>query len=488
MNSEPNPIEGNRSVWQSLQSRRALLKRAACGFGSLALAGINNRSTAGNSSPQNPLAALPSYIPARAKRIIFLFMQGGPSHVDSFDFKPHLEASHMKEVDIMGYRFNNFRKATKQVMMKPLWEFQNYGQTGKQVSGLFPETAKHVDDLCFIHSMHTEGVAHGPSTLFLHTGSVNTVRPSVGSWISYGLGTENANMPSFVTICPTARMGGPQNYGNAFLPAIHQGTPIGKAEQAVQEAVIKDIINPRLSQSEQLQRFRLLQKLNETQLSQSPSSDAMNANLNAFELAYRMQMTAPELMDLNTESDATQKIYGIGEKETDQYGRQCLLARKMAESGVRYIQVNYSDNDGGNPKWDQHSNLPRHEQHALAVDKPISGLLTDLKSRGLLEDTLVWWGGEFGRTPFSQNNNGRDHNPFGFTVWMGGGGVKPGFSYGATDEYGYQAVENKVHMHDLHATVLHLMGLDHEQLTFRHAGRDYRLTDVYGNVVRDIIA
>jgi uncharacterized protein (DUF1501 family) len=283
-------------------------------------------------------------------------------------------------------------------------------------------------------------------------------------------------------------MGGPQNYGNAFLPAIHQGTPIGKAEQAVQEAVIKDIINPRLSQSEQLQRFRLLQKLNETQLSQSPSSDAMNANLNAFELAYRMQMTAPELMDLNTESDATQKIYGIGEKETDQYGRQCLLARKMAESGVRYIQVNYSDNDGGNPKWDQHSNLPRHEQHALAVDKPISGLLTDLKSRGLLEDTLVWWGGEFGRTPFSQNNNGRDHNPFGFTVWMAGGGVKPGFSYGATDEYGYQAVENKVHMHDLHATVLHLMGLDHEQLTFRHAGRDYRLTDVYGNVVRDIIA
>ncbi|HAW02288.1 MAG TPA: DUF1501 domain-containing protein, partial [Verrucomicrobiales bacterium] len=246
--------------------------------------------------------------------------------------------------------------------------------------------------------------------------------------------------------------------------------------------------NPRLSQSEQLQRFRLLQKLNETQLSQSPSSDAMNANLNAFELAYRMQMTAPELMDLNTESDATQKIYGIGEKETDQYGRQCLLARKMAESGVRYIQVNYSDNDGGNPKWDQHSNLPRHEQHALAVDKPISGLLTDLKSRGLLEDTLVWWGGEFGRTPFSQNNNGRDHNPFGFTVWMAGGGVKPGFSYGATDEYGYQAVENKVHMHDLHATVLHLMGLDHEQLTFRHAGRDYRLTDVYGNVVRDIIA
>jgi hypothetical protein len=488
MKTEAMPFNTDHQIWQSLQSRRALLKRAACGFGSLALAGINQQAKAGTSPLVNPLAASQSHIPQRAKRIIFLFMQGGPSHVDSFDYKSHLEASHMKEVDILGYRFDSFRKATKRVMMKSLWEFRKYGQTGKPVSSLFPETAKHVDDLCFIHSMHTEGVAHGPSTLFLHTGSVNSVRPSVGSWVSYGLGSENANMPSFVTICPTARMGGPQNYGNAFLPAIHQGTPIGKADQPVKEAGIKDIINPRLSHSEQLQRFELLQKLNETQLAQSPSSDAMNANLNAFELAYRMQMTAPELMDLSAESEATQKLYGIGEKATDNYGRQCLLARKMAESGVRYIQVNYSDNDGGNPKWDQHSNLPRHEQHARAVDKPISGLLTDLKSRGLLEDTLVWWGGEFGRTPFSQNNNGRDHNPFGFTVWMAGGGVKSGFSYGATDEYGYQAVENKVHMHDLHATVLHLMGLNHEHLTFRHAGRDYRLTDVYGNVVKEIIA
>jgi hypothetical protein len=214
----------------------------------------------------------------------------------------------------------------------------------------------------------------------------------------------------------------------------------------------------------------------------------MDANLNAFELAYRMQMTAPGLMDISKEPESVLKRYGIGEKTTDNYGRQCLMARKMAEAGVRYIQVNYSDNDGGNPRWDQHSNMPRHEQHARAVDKPISGLLSDLKSRGLLEDTLVWWGGEFGRTPFSQNNNGRDHNPFGFTVWFAGGGVKPGCSYGACDEYGYQAVENKVHMHDLHATVLYLLGLEHEKLTFRHAGRDYRLTDLYGNVVKDIIA
>jgi len=472
----------------ALQTRRAMLQQVACGFGSLAFAGIQSMTQAQAGVHQNPLAPLRSHIPARAKRIIFLFMQGGPSHVDSFDYKPRLLENHLKEVDILGYRFNNFRKSTKQVMMKPLWDFQRHGQTGQPVSSLFPETAKHVDDLCFIHSMHTEGVAHGPSTLFLHTGSVNTVRPSVGSWISYGLGTENSNMPSFVTICPTARMGGPQNYGNAFLPAIHQGTPIGKAEQPVKDAGIKDILNPQLSGEEQQRRFQLLQALNRTQLSQSPSDDAMSANLNAFELAYRMQMTAPGLLDLSNETSATRALYGIGEKTTDNYGRQCLMARKMAEAGVRYIQVNYSDNDGGNPKWDQHSNMPRHEQHARAVDKPIAGLLTDLKARGLLEDTLVWWGGEFGRTPFSQNNNGRDHNPFGFTVWLAGGGVKPGYHYGATDEFGYQAVENKVHMHDLHATILHLMGLNHEQLTYRHAGRDYRLTDLYGYVVKDILA
>lgn len=473
---------------QSPVTRRRMLQSVACGFGGLAFSGMRADLRAGTHQIENPLGPLTTHVPARAKRVIFLFMQGGPSHVDTFDYKPKLFASHQQEVDILGYRFNNFRKATRQVMMKPLWDFQKHGQTGKSVSSLFPEVAKHVDDLCFIHSMHTEGVAHGPSTLFLHTGSVNTVRPSVGSWISYGLGTENADMPSFVTICPTARMGGPQNYGNAFLPAIHQGTPIGKAEQPVSEAGIKDIVNPRLNAEEQLKRFQLLQALNRTQLAQSPSNDNMEANLNAFELAFRMQMTAPGLMDISNEPESVLKRYGIGDKATDNYGRQCLMARKMAEAGVRYTQVNYSDNDGGNPRWDQHSNMPRHEQHARAVDKPISGLLSDLKSRGLLEDTLVWWGGEFGRTPFSQNNNGRDHNPFGFTVWLAGGGVKPGFSYGSSDEYGYQAVENKVHMHDLHATVLYLLGLEHEKLTFRHAGRDYRLTDLYGNVIRDIIA
>ena len=415
-------------------------------------------------------------------------MQGGPSHVDSFDYKPKLLANHLNKVDVLGYRFDDFRKMTKRTMMKPLWDFHRYGQSGRAVSDLFPETAKHVDDLCFLHGMHTEGIAHGPATLFLHTGSVNQVRPSVGSWVSYGLGSENENMPAFVSLMPTERMGGPQNYGNAFLPAIHQGTAIGKAEQAIDDVKIANIPNALMSEATQRGQFNLMQQLNRAQAKASPNDDNVEATINAFELAYRMQMNAPGLSDLSRETDATKKIYGIGEKDTDAFGRQCLMARRMAESGVRYIQVNYSDNHGGNPRWDQHSNMPKHAQHAKAVDKPVAGLLQDLKSRGLLEDTLVWWGGEFGRTPFSQNNDGRDHNPHGFTVWLAGAGVKPGVAYGATDEWGYMAVQNKVHMHDLHATVLHLLGLNHEQLTYRFAGRDFRLTDVYGKVVRDIIA
>ncbi len=467
-------------------SRREMLRRTACGFGSIALAGLCRDVAAANA--HNPLAARAGHLPARAKRVIFLFMQGGPSHVDTFDYKPKLEANHLNKVDVLGYRFDDFRKMTKRTMMKPLWDFNRYGQCGHAVSDLFPETARHVDDLCFIQGMHTEGIAHGPATLFLHTGSVNQVRPSVGSWVSYGLGSENENMPAFVSLMPTERMGGPQNYGNAFLPAIHQGTAIGKAEQRIESVRIANIENARMSSEAQHRQFNLLQNLNRAQANQTPNEDDLEASINAFELAYRMQLNAPGLTDISGESDATKAIYGIGEKDTDSFGRQCLMARRMAESGVRYIQVNYSDNHGGNPRWDQHSKMPRHAQHAKAVDKPIAGLLQDLKSRGLLEDTLVWWGGEFGRTPFSQNNDGRDHNPHGFTVWLAGAGVKPGFSYGATDEWGYMAVQNKVHMHDLHATVLHLLGLNHEQLTYRFAGRDFRLTDVYGKVVKDILA
>ena len=467
-------------------SRREMLRRTACGFGSLALAGLCNRVGAGIAG--NPLAARQPHFAPRAKRVIFLFMQGGPSHVDTFDHKPELIRNHMKEVDILGYRFNDFRKMTKRTMLKPFWEFRRHGRSGLPVSALFPETARHVDKLCFLHGMHTEGIAHGPSTLFLHTGSVNLIRPSVGSWISYGLGSENENMPAFVTIMPTARMGGPQNYGNAFLPSIHQGTAIGKAGQTMDQVRISHTANARMTRATQERQFGLMQDLNRIQTDHSGGQDEIDASIKAYELAFRMQSVAPEFTGISGESEAVKSIYGIGEKFTDSFGRQCLMARRLAESGVRYIQVNYSDNDGGNPRWDQHSDMPAHATHARRVDKPIAGLLQDLESRGLLEDTLVWWGGEFGRTPFSQNGNGRDHNSKGFTVWLAGGGVRPGTAYGATDEWGYKAVDGKMHMHDLHATILHLLGLDHERLTYRHAGRDFRLTDVYGEVTRGIIA
>ena len=466
-----------------------MLKRTACGFGALALAGLcRDHLSAGTLPAGNPLAPkLPHFAP-RAKRVIFLFMQGGPSHVDSFDFKPKLVEYDGREVDVLGYRFKNFRQMTKQRMMKPLWDFRQHGETGHHVSELFPELAKHVDDLCFIHSMHTEGVAHGPATLFLHTGAVNQVRPSLGSWISYGLGSENQNMPGFVTICPTARMGGPQNYGNAFLPAVHQGTAVGGAERPASEARIKHLVNERLPAEEQERRFRLLQQLNRAQFDAAPYEDEVAAAINSFELAWRMQQNAPDLMSLRGESEATRTLYGMDDPSTEDFGRQCLMARRLAEAGVRFIQVNYSDNDGSNPRWDQHSKMEKHALHARAVDRPIAGLLKDLKARGLLEDTLVWWGGEFGRTPFSEGKDGRDHNPSGFTVWLAGGGVKAGHAHGATDEFGYQAAADKVHMHDLHATVLHLLGMDHERLTYRYAGRDFRLTDVYGDVVEGILA
>lgn len=467
-------------------NRRQMLKRTACGFGSLALAGLMGDKALG--AAPNPLAAKAPHFTPRAKRVIFIFMQGGPSHVDSFDYKPTLLEYDGREVDIMGYRFNNFRQMTKQTMMRPLWEFRQHGESGRHVSALFPEIAGHVDDLCFIHSMHTEGVAHGPATLFLHTGSVNQIRPSVGSWISYGLGSENQDMPGFVTICPTARMGGPQNYGNAFLPAIYQGTSIGGAERPASEAAIKHLTNHALSFNEQERQFKQLQALNRAQFEQSPYEDDIAAAINSYELAWRMQQNAPGLMELTGETAATQKLYGMDEPATEDFGRQCLLARRLAESGVRFIQINYADNDGSNPRWDQHSKMEKHAFHAKAVDKPVAGLLADLKARGLLEDTLVWFGGEFGRTPFSQGKDGRDHNPNGFTVWLAGGGVKKGYAHGATDEFGCNALVDKVHMHDLHATVLHLLGMDHERLTYRHAGRDFRLTDVYGHVVREIIA
>ncbi len=467
--------------------RRQLLRSAACGFGSLALAGLCAERSEADAA--NPLAARSPRILPRAKRVIFIFMQGGPSHVDTFDYKPELEKR-----DGQKHLFRNPRKmaktgetASEETLMKSQWRFRQHGECGRWVSDLFPYLAQRVDDLCFLHGLHTNGVAHGPSTLFLHTGATNVIRPSVGSWVTYGLGTENRNLPGFVTISPSAANGGPRNYAHAFLPARYQGTAIGRAGLPTHQARFDNIVNPRYPLEQQQAQLDLLSQLNQTQLARHGGGDELNAVINSFELAWRMQMQAPELTDLSQESKATYQLYGIGKKATDDFGRQCLLARRMAEAGVRYVQINYADN-GSNPRWDQHSQIKKHAVHALATDQPIAGLITDLKARGLLEETLVWWGGEFGRNPFTQGNDGRDHNPKGFTHFLCGGGVKPGFAYGATDEFGAEAVENKIHMHDLHATLLHILGLDHEKLTYRFAGRDFRLTDVAGRVVTDFLA
>ena len=478
----------------TLMTRRDWLANSACGFGSLALAGLCSEKTVAAEQAQaasNPLAARLPHHPPRAKRMIFLFMQGGVSHVDSYDYKPRLDRDDGKQMPFEDARMianSGTKKDSAHRVMKPLWKFAQHGESGRWASDLFPEMNQHVDKMCFVHSMRTEGIAHGPATLFLHCGSTSFIRPSMGSWMLYGLGSECDNLPGFMSIAPSAGNGGPRNYGNAFLPAMYQGTALGRAGGPAKDATIRNLANEKLSAAAQREQFDLLRQLNAEQLKQSPGDAELEAVVNSYELAWRMQMSAPEVLDLSTESQATQALYGIGDKTTDNFGRQCLLARRMCESGVRYVQVTYGDNSA-NPAWDQHSNMPKHGDHAKAVDRPIAGLLADLAQRGLLEDTLVWWGGEFGRTPYAQGNGtGRDHNTGGFTVWLAGGGVKPGFAYGETDEFGHHAVVDKVHMHDLHATMLHLLGLNHERLTYNYSGRNFRLTDVHGHVVQDVMA
>ncbi len=371
-------------------------------------------------------------------------------------------------------------------LLKSPWKFRQYGQSGLPVSELFPHVAQHVDDLCILRSVYGTNPAHGGALLKLHTGSDQFVRPSFGSWITYGLGTENENLPAFVTICPTLAHGGVNNWGAAFLPAYCQGTPIGNASQPTAAAKVKHIRNEKWSPAIQRRQLDLLQAMNQANLQERPNDAALEGRLNSFELAFRMQTAMPECQDLSAESASTLQLYGIDDPVTENFGRQCLMARRFLERGVRFVQVTHSDSE---VQWDQHSDLYQgHTKNAAEVDKPIAGFLADLKARDLLKDTLVIWGGEFGRTPTSQGNNGRDHNPHGFSMWMAGGGVRGGFAYGATDDYGYYAVENKMHINDLHATILHLLGLDHERLTYRYAGRDFRLTDVAGKVAMDILA
>ena len=467
-------------------SRRRFLQTSACGFGSLAWSALAARQAQAES---NASSRTPHFTP-RAKRVIFLFMQGGVSQVDSYDYKPRLAVDDGKKMpfDDSRQRANTGAGDSAQRVMKSPWAFAQYGQSGRWVSDLFPETARHVDDLCLLHGVHTEGVAHGPATLFLHCGATSFIRPSIGAWTLYGLGSENESLPGFVTISPSAGNGGARNFGNAFLPAEFQGTALGRAGTPVAESAIRNLTRSHGTAEAQRTQLDRLQALNELQRRRYVNDTELEAAMQSYELAWRMQGVAPQVLDLAAETHGTIARYGIGQQPTDNFGRQCLLARRLCEAGVRYVQVTYGDNTA-NPAWDQHSNLPKHAEHARAVDRPIAALLADLKERGLLDDTIVWWGGEFGRTPYAQNNGtGRDHNPGGFTVWLAGGGFRPGMAFGATDEFGHRAVAGRVHMHDLHATILHQLGLDHQRLTFRYAGRDFRLTDVAGQVVREVVS
>ncbi|QEG15737.1 DUF1501 domain-containing protein [Gimesia maris] len=461
-------------------SRRQMLKSSACGFGYMALAGLSAEAAL---KSQSPLMSKTPHFEPRAKRVIFLFMHGGPSHVDTFDYKPRLNKEDGQRLPFKAAK--NIEKSSQENLrlMKSPWKFKQRGESGLWISELFDNVAEHADDLCVINSMHTNGQSHGQAVMKLHTGSDSLVRPSVGSWMVYGLGTENNNLPGFISICPSRGHGGVRNYGSAFLPAVYQGTAIGDADTAAKEAQIRFLANNGVSVSQQRKQLGLLQAMNERHLTQVKVDNEIEGVINSYELAFRMQSEVPALMDLNSETKETQALYGIDDKTTENFGRQCLMARRFAEAGVRYIEVAL-----GNNKWDQHSGLKNgHERNSKMVDKPIAGLLADLKQRGLLDDTLVVWGGEFGRTPIAQGKNGRDHNPQGYSMWLAGAGVKKGHVHGATDEYGYYATRDKVHIHDLHATLLHLMGMDHKRLTYRYAGRDFRLTDVYGDVVTEIL-
>ncbi|MEZ6094208.1 MAG: DUF1501 domain-containing protein [Pirellulaceae bacterium] len=464
-----------------LTTRRDVLRMTSCGFGWLAFSGLFGSIAHGALSeslapgavpliPDSPLAPKQPHFPARAKRVIFLCMRGGPSHVDTFDYKPQLTKDSGKPGPRNGSK-----------LLGSKWKFSQCGEGGLWISDFFPALQKQAGNLCLINSMKTDLPAHPQALVKMHTGNSQFIRPSLGAWTLYGLGTENENLPGFVSIAPPSGFGGSQNYGSGFLPAIYQGTRLGNDGRSIAGAEIP-YIQPKLDRRDQRAELDLLNTLNETKLKRDRVNPDVEGAIEASELAFKMQTQMPGVVDIAKESEATKNLYGIDGSSTDNFGRKLLLARRLAESGVRFIEVTHGN-------WDHHFNLEeKMEQSCGEIDRPIAGLLADLKQRGMLEDTLVVWTGEFGRTPYAQGNDGRDHNNKGFTLWMAGGGAKGGYAYGASDEYGYEAVENPVGIHDLHATILAMLGLDHERLTFNYAGRDFRLTDVYGNVVQDIIS
>ena len=462
-------------------SRRQLLHRMGAGFGSLALAGMLAEDGSAAARSTSPLAPRHPHFAPRAKRVIQLFMPGGPSQVDTFDYKPMLEKHQGERPELVDRKS---LRNTKNGLMKSPFGFSQYGEQGKWISDLFPEVGKVVDELCFVHSMHTDIPEHAGAILMMNLGHLQPSRPSLGSWLTYGLGSENENLPGFIAMSPRAQPRGKlANWGSSFLPGAYAGCYVNIGSMH-KDRVIPDLVNQYLPASQQRRQADLLGELNRLDLDRQQQDQQLEASIEAMELAFRMQMAVPEAFDLTGETKATLEMYG-----NEDYAKGCLLARRLIERGVRMVQLSHSI-DGYDIAWDTgHSDIAGgHKRLADACDQGIAALLKDLKQRGLLDETLVIWGGEFGRAPTSEGQKGRDHDHYGFTVWMAGGGVKPGFSYGATDDFGLTAVENRVHVHDLHATILHLMGLDHTRLTYRYSGRDYRLTDVHGTVVKDIIA
>lgn len=471
MNNHPGHIE-------SILHRRHFLQRAGGGFGAVALAHLlaepSDNLLAAAPSPAGPLMPRPVHFPAQAKSVIWLFMEGAPSAVDMFDPKPELTKRDGQKIDIDVFNGN------PGPLMKSPFKFQQHGESGAWVCEKYPHVAKHVDHFAFIKSLHSESNDHVPALYQINTGIARPGFPSAGAWVTYGMGSENQNLPGFVVLGNNQGIkGGPLNWHAGFLPSTYQGTlfrPEGNP--------ILNLNRPSdVTREDQRHQLDLLARLNAEHLQSHPNEAELLGRIQSFELAYRMQTEAANLVNFNQETQATRSMYGLDRKETKSYGSKCLLARRLVESGVRFVQV-YSDGE-----WDAHSNLTaNHSGHCLATDVPIDGLLTDLKQRGLLDSTLVIWGGEFGRMPVSQGKDGRDHNPQGFIAWMAGAGIKGGTSFGETDEIGYKAVVDRVTVHDLHATMLHLLGIDHKRLTYFHNGRNFRLTDVAGNVLTKILA
>ena len=460
-------------------NRRHFLQTAGGGFGMLALRSL---LAADNRNPMNVLS--PEFAP-RAKSVIFLFMYGGPSQVDTFDPKPALDRWNGKAIPTFR-KEDAFNAATKATAMRSPYTFAKHGQSGLDICEKFPHLARHADELCVIRSLHADSNNHGPALFQMNSGFVQSGHPSMGSWVTYGLGSENENLPGYVVLTDRngAPVNGAMNWSNGFMPATYQGVPFQTAGSPILYLKRPEGVTV----AQQRRRLDLIRKWNERYSAANPAESALAARVAAYELAWRMQSQAPAAVDISRETKATRAKYGLNHKTTEFFGRNCLLARRLVERGVRFVQV-YSGGNQGPTAWDAHGNLKEnHDRQCAQTDQPIAALLTDLKQRGLLDTTLVVWGGEFGRLPTHQGSDGRDHNSFGFTMWLAGGGVRGGLAYGATDEFGYTAVENKVHVHDLHATILHLLGINHEQLTYRHLGRNFHLTDVEGRVVKQILS